>query len=447
MNFDEIRSRFVNYYSDLGFQLLPRAPLLHPSIPMSYVMSAGLVQVETSLAEAQNRTGDEFVLVQKCFRHFDLDTVGTDGIHLSLFEMPGAFVFGSNGTQQAIGQMWRLATEELSIDMNRIWASYFDGGSLAGQRLPQDELTRRTWLDIGLPEARLVGLGIEHNYWTQGGSAHANGESRRKCGPNTELFYDRGVPLSCGAYCRPGCECGRFVEFANLLFISHELDFRTDRLAPIADPFNETVIGTERVAMILQGVESVFDTENYRPIVNIVHQFAGCKNLPADLVVSCERVIADYLRALCVLVADGAPPPGKNGRERIIKLLIRGVLTRKVLLGINSKTFLSTLIGAIMVTLENGDWEAAQTEKKVKEYFATESRRFERTMQRCRRELEMRLAKNQGATLSGSQMLFLEKNHGLPPLLAEMILQEKGLAFPEIEYKEALKLWRRHVPY
>jgi len=95
MNCTGIRQRFIEYYQQLGFQFLPRAPMLHSSIPMSFVMSAGLVQVETSLANAQNRTGNKFVLVQDCFRHFDLDAVGTDNIHLGLFEMPGAFMFGT----------------------------------------------------------------------------------------------------------------------------------------------------------------------------------------------------------------------------------------------------------------------------------------------------------------------------------------------------------------
>ncbi len=102
MNCAEIRQKFVQYYQNLGFQLLPRAPMMHPSIPMSFVMSTGLVQVETSLANTKNRSGNQFVLVQDCFRHFDLDRIGTDNIHLSLFEMSGAFVFRSNGQQKYI---------------------------------------------------------------------------------------------------------------------------------------------------------------------------------------------------------------------------------------------------------------------------------------------------------------------------------------------------------
>jgi len=445
MDCGEIRSRFVDFYQERGFQLLPAASMLHPSIPMSFVMSAGLVQVETSLANNHNRSGNRFTLVQNCFRHFDLDTVGTDDIHLSLFEMPGAFVFGNNGKQQTIQSMWQLATEKLGIEPNRIWATYFAGGNLGGQHLPQDELTRQTWLEIGLPETRLVGLGLNHNYWIQGDGARTNGDSWRKCGTNTELFYDRGAILSCGVDCQPGCKCGRFIEFSNSLFISYAIDLQRNSLTPIEDPFNETVIGTERVAMILQKVESVFDTEIYLPLIQLIHEFIVCKNVSLDLVIASERVIADHLRALYVLVADGAPPPGKNGRDRIIKLLIRGVLTRQIMLGIISKEFLSALLGTVIRAFDKHNLEAFQTESKIKTYFANEDRHFQKTVERGRRKIYKMLTELQGESLSGSQILFLEKSLGLPHLVAAQMLQEKGLLFSEAEYQKALKVWKQYA--
>jgi len=345
MNASEIRRRFVDYYEGMGFQPLPRAPMLHPSIPMSFVMSAGLVQVETSLARAEERPGDQFVLVQECFRHFDLDKVGTDGIHLSLFEMPGAFVFGPNGKADTVQRMWALATSVLGIDKSRIWVSYFNGGEVLGDYLPGDEVTRQAWIKVGMPENRIVGL-VDDNYWVQGGGIDGV-ETPRKAGPNTELFYDRGPERACGPDCRPGCKCGRFVEFSNSLFICREQDSQGGSMRPMAEPFAETVIGTERVAMILQGARSVFDIDSYRPSIDAIHSFVHAPNLPEPLVVDSERVIADYLKALYVLVADGAPPPGKNGRERIVKLLVRGIVTRQIILGIQLHEFIPTLVDCI----------------------------------------------------------------------------------------------------
>ena len=441
MNSSEIRHRFVDYYKGMGFHLLPRAPMLHPSIPMSFVMSAGLVQVETSLARAEERQGDQFVLVQECFRHFDLDKVGTDGIHLSLFEMPGAFVFGPNGKAATVRRMWTLATSVLGIDKSRIWVSYFKGGKGLGDYLPGDEVTRQAWIEVGAPENRIVGL-VDDNYWVQGGGIDGM-ETPRKAGPNTELFYDRGAEKACGSGCRPGCKCGRFVEFSNSLFICRELDSQSGFPRPMAEPFAETVIGAERVAMILQGAHSVFDTDTYRPIITAVHDFVRAPDLPEPLLTASERVIADYLKALYFLVADGAPPPGKNGRERVIKMLIRGVITRQIILGIETRGFLPTLINCISQTVQSTLRATPEDEARLVSYFSTVSQRFSKTIERGRRQLLRFLKENDGRTLSGPQIVCLEKKWGLPRILTATMLRKKRLTFAKAEYREVLETWKQ----
>lgn len=440
----EIRQKFIEYYQSLNFQHLDRASMMHPSIPLSFVMSAGLVQVETSLANSQNRSGDKFVLVQNCFRHFDLKSIGSDNIHLSLFEMPGAFVFGNDGREKIIAQMWELVTEILLMDPRRIWASYFGGETFEHHKLPKDELSYQTWRDIGLPENRLVGLGVKHNYWIQGNGSNNGTSHLRKCGPNTELFYDLGIEYSCGPHCRPGCRCGRFIEFANSLFILYNFHPQKNVLAPMDDPYSETVIGTERIAMLLQNVPSVFETQDYYPIINGIHQFVTCNDVPNDFIRESERVIADHLRSLYTLITDGAPPPGKNGRERIIKLLIRGVITRQILLGITAENFFSKVIQLIdsFMRPENTIIQSRQLDR-IQEYIDAENQRFKKTIERGRRELQRMLRKNQGQTLTGSQITFLEKRKGFPNLLTAKILRQRGLHFAEREYKEALILWEK----
>lgn len=444
MNSHDIRRRFVEYYEDLGFHLLPRAPMLHSSIPMSFVMSAGLVQVETSLAHAEDRDGDRFVLVQECFRHFDLDRIGTTDLHLSLFEMPGAFVFGPNGKAATIQRMWTLATSVLGIDKSRLWVSYFKGGKVLNECLPCDEATRQAWIDVGAPEDRIVGLGAQDNYWMQGGGINDQ-ETPRKAGPNTELFYDRGAELACGPDCRPGCRCGRFIEFSNSLFICREQDLSNGEksLQPMAEPFAETVIGTERVAMILQGAPSVFDITEYQPVIETIDDFIHATNLPDTLITESKRVIADHMKALYVLVADGAPPPGKNGRERIVKLLIRGIVTRQILLDIRSREFLPAIIDRISQTIHESVQISPKNRRLMIAYFSSESERFLKTVERGHCQLERFLEENKGRTLSGSQILFLEKRKGLPHLLTGMMLRKRGLAFAETDYRRALEVWKQ----
>jgi alanyl-tRNA synthetase len=409
---------------------------------MSFVMSAGLVQVETSLAHADDRDGDRFVLVQECFRHFDLDRVGSNDVHLSIFEMPGAFVFGPNGKADTIKRMWTLATSVLGIDKSRLWVSYFKGGKVLQEDLPGDETTRQAWIDTGAPEERIVGLGAEDNYWVQGGGINGR-QAPRKAGPNTELFFDRGAELACGPDCKPGCRCGRFIEFSNSLFICREQNRDNGTLRPMAEPFAETVIGAERVAMILQETPTIFDIADYEPIVKAIDDFVYAPNVTEPLITESERVIADHLKALYVLVADGAPAPGKNGRERIIKLLIRGVVTRKILLGIQSQKFPSMVIDCISQAVHRSVQASPEARNRMITYFSDESERFLETIERGRRQLERFLEENDGHTLSGSQILFLEKRKGLPHLLTAMMLQKRGLVFADAEYRDALEVWKK----
>ncbi|MCB0263694.1 MAG: hypothetical protein KDH98_11110 [Calditrichaeota bacterium] len=440
MNYVETRSKFVNYFENQGFKCLPRASMLHPSIPMSFVMSAGLVQIETSLNQNQIRFNDKYILVQDCFRHFDLENVGKDDLHLSLFEMSGAFIFGHHKKEQTINQIWQLTTEVYGIDKNRIWVTYFAGGKLGKHQLPSDELTRQTWLNIGISDKNLIGLGLDDNYWLQGVGGYTNDNMPRKCGPNTELFYDRGN--GCGKHCQPGCNCGRFIEFSNTLFISHAFNPQNQSLRLLSKPFVETVVGSERLTMILQNKSSVFDIDDYKTIINTISMFKKPQGLSEKAIKTSERIIADYLKALFVLIADGAPPPGKGGRKRMMRILIRSFLSRQYILRIQSRKFLPTIIDSIVNSLDNKYVESSEIKNRMIAYIEDEELRFKQTLAKGQHEIESMIEQNKGETLTGSQILFLEKKLGLPNILTALILKEKGYVFNEIAYQKYLTSWQ-----
>ena len=437
MDTAEIRNKFVDFYTSKGYRALPRAPMVDDSIPMSFVMSAGLVQVEQSLAHEQIRDSNKFVLVQDCFRHFDLEKVGTDDFHLSIFEMPGAFRFGSNSKAETVELMWELATSVLGINPDQIWASYFQGGALLANKLPEDTEVRAAWGKVGLPSERIVGLGVEDNYWLQG-KGFNGGDIIRKAGPNTELFFDRGKHRACSSECKPGCKCGRFVEFSNSLFIRYEIDPDSGCFQYLDNPFSETVIGTERIAMLLQGCESVFDIKKYQPVLQCIDKFIQIGSTDIYTLAESKHVIADHLRALYLLIADGAPPPGKNGRERIIKLLIRGVVTRQMLLGITDRDFFSVVLDCIASTMSN--YRDEQVHKQAIAYFDIERERFVKTVERGLDYLYLLL--NENKLLSGKQIVYLQKKKGLPPILAANFLDSKGVSFPQADYLTAMKAWQ-----
>lgn len=435
----EVSDRFERYYRDMGFEHLPESSLLDPSIPMTFVMSAGLVQVEKSLDQLGHSNGESYVLRQKCFRHFDLDNVGRSNVHLSLFEMPGAFTFWATDKAATIRRMWNLVIAILELDPTRMWVTCFAGGSKGGHEFPPDTETYRAWRQIGFPENRIVPLGPRDNFWMQGGGIDGR-EPIRKCGPNTEIFFDLGESLGCSVECRPGCRCGRFVEFANSLFISAEVHEPSGSLQPMSRPFYETVIGTERVAMISQGKASVFEIDCLRPIADRVTAF--CNGTEAtDETESAKQIVTDYVRALLFLVAGGAPPPGKGGRQRIIRMLIRGTLTQQRILGIASPDFLPELTDTIVALYNSRYPDLSSGRGILLDYFADQTPRFAKTLQRGFRRLD-RLLRFSDSAPSGKEIVSLVKTHGLPLPLIRLELRKAGMGFDLQAYKQALERWQ-----
>lgn len=440
-----ISKQFVQYYQNLGFEQLQATSLLHPSIPMTFVMSAGLAQVETAIDGPGRQSGqNDYVLVQNCFRHFDVDQIGKSQVHLSLFEMPGAFSFGHTSRPVTIHRMWNFLTRELPIDPARLWASYFAGGYVAGHFFAGDDMTRQAWREAGLPDERIVGLGAEHNFWKQGGGIDGQAV-QRKCGPNTELFFDRGSHLACGAGCRPGCRCGRFIEFANSLFIYANIDSGTGELSLMPEPFTETVIGTERVAMILTGAATIFEIETVGPLAEKLRAFyADQIEAGSGTVLESERILIDHLRALVFLAADEAPPPGKGGRRRLMRILIRRVLAQQQVLQVTSTRCLPALIDLVIDLAENSQPGLSTGRERLLAYLGAEMPSFQKTLARGSRQLERLLAGSNGEGLTGPQMVSLVKQFGLPLPWLRMTLARKGVEFKENEYRHAIRRWQRN---
>lgn len=412
---------------------------------MTFVMSAGLAQVETSAGQQGRRTGDRFVLLQNCFRHFDLDAVGDSDIHLSLFEMPGAFTFGTASRTGVIQQIWRLLTEWFGFEPARLWVTYFAGDEVAGHWFEEDKETCGAWRSVGLPPSRIVGLDAEDNFWKQG-AAVVGQEHVHKCGTNTEVFFDRGPQYGCGPACQPGCRCGRFVEFVNILFISLHIEDELNIVKPLDEPFTETVIGTERVAMLLQSKSSVFEIDSVKPLVEHVRRFCqGAQPQGPVRAKKSERVIVDHIRALLFLVADGAPPLGRGGRARLMRILVRQTVTHQKLLGIRDKTFIPSLIDAALELYQDQHPRLRDGRNRLLGYFSEENQRFECTLYACRRQLDRLLKRNGDSFLSGEQALNLVKHHGFPLLLLEAALAKRKVKFSKQAYWEAHAHWYRAV--
>jgi len=414
---------------------------------MAFVMSAGLAQVESSVNAFGGGNGKRYTLIQNCFRYFDLKNIGNSPYHLSLFQMPGAFTFGSHSKKSDIKQTFRLLTDVYRFSAQNLWATYFKGDVVEGIKLPADSESCNAWVGVGVPENQVLGLGAEHNFWKQ--NANFVGENHAaKCGPNTEVFFDNGRHLKCGPDCIPPCGCGRFVEISNTLFITLNIDANCRSVFPLDEPFTETVIGAERVAMLLQGASSVFDIDSMAPIVEFVRDQAihdSDEWRKEDGAQTHSQVIADHIRAVLFLTSDGAPPPGKGGRARLMRKLIREMLTSQKLLGINGKGFLPDLIDVVIDLYSREHRRMAAHRKKALEYIVHEGDCFDKTLDRGFRRLERLMENKLDGKISGREILLFEKDCGVPVPLLERDLERMKLQFDSQEYLSAYRKWEARL--
>ncbi len=415
---EKVGQSFVDHYAQLGYKEIPGSSLRTPALPMTFVMSAGMVQFEKLAPTAQ--AGDRYVLIQNCFRHVDIEQVDKSSFHISLFQMPGAFSFGQIDHQTCIEQIWTLLVEAYGFDPQNLFVTYFIGGQLGGHELPADNATASAWLSVGLSASHLIGLGSQDNFWQQSHRMVGLVNSR-KCGPNTEVFFDRGEQFGCGGPgCRPGCRCGRFVEFLNLLFICMRI---TDEggIVSLENAFTEVVIGRERVTALLNHLSSIYEVNTLRPLIQHVNAFAS--NVSGDNQhIRYQRILVDHLRALLFLVQDGAPKPGRGGQARLMRILSRELLASLQLLGISDRGFLRSLT---MLALELYPHLTNGTQERLLGMLVEEQSHLDRTLQKGFTKLDLLLS--EGREIKPRDLVSLYKNSGIPIELLSYILWQKNI--------------------
>ena len=456
---ENIETGFLEFFHGRGDAILPGSPLVDEGIQMSFVMSAGLAQVEHALSHTGRPLKKQFALVQSCFRHFDMmESFGYSNLHLSFFRMAGAFHFGFIDQRNRVVEVWDLLSSVYSLAPDSLWVTYFSGGEILGEIFEPDVLARQSWLNNGIHPDHIVAR--EDNLWKQSRLMDSTGYP--KFGPISEVFWDRGMQFACGPDCLPGCHCGRFVEFLNMLFIGWEQDLENRCLRPLEEPFVEVVIGVERLAMVLQGASSVYEVEGFPLLLSILDEFLGSKAICGVEREHQMRLLADHLRAMLFLVADGAPPPGRGGRARIMRRLARNLLVAQKLLDL--PVVESGLVSpAITVLLEQllgfyreeqplpGQQEPRmlashpnlnQASAKILNYLNAEAGLFEQTLQNGLRKLERMLLHRAEHRLSGKEMLEIEISDGVPVAYLMFILDRGEIAYSWAEYQSARQRWQ-----
>ena len=426
---EEIARQYVSFFRERGHLEIAGSPLVVPENTTSFVI-AGIQPLIPYLRGDVPPPGERLVDIQRCLRTDDVDAVGSNGRKLTSFHMLGNWSVGGYGRREAI----RLALELLTVygvDRDRLWVTVFAGEP--GLGLARDEEAIAEWRVAGVPEGRIVPLGMDDNFWTTGGPG--------PCGPNSELFVDRGESLGCGRpECVPGCACERFLEIWNLVFIEFERH-EDGSFSPLPLRSVDTGMGLERMAVILQEAPSIFAIDLFRPALERLCELELIKSNGGGDVARAEwarRVIVDHARA-ALLAGLAGVAPGNLGRASVLRRLIRRAARQGRTLGIE-RPFLGELLeplaqahGPLLAAEEHG--RVAEVARMVTE----EERRFAHVLTAGLRALE-RIAAEYGGdrVVPGERLFLLHAEQGLPADLAAEALAERGLAVDWASYERAL---------
>ncbi|HVP91445.1 MAG TPA: alanine--tRNA ligase [Terriglobales bacterium] len=430
MRSPEIRESFLQFFAARGHKIVPSSPLLPKDDPTILFTNAGMNQFKNVFLGLEKRSYRRATSCQKCMRvsgkHNDLETVGRTAKHHTFFEMLGNFSFGDYFKREAIGLAWELVTGVFGLPADRLYATVYI----------EDDQAYRVWAEeVGVPADRIFRFGKKDNFWAMGDTG--------PCGPCSELHYDLGEGLGAG---RPEAliEAGsdRFLELWNLVFMEFDRD-EAGVLRPLPAPSIDTGMGLERMAAVLQGKRSNFDTDLFMPLIEAVTSLAQREYPSGDEGDVSVRIIADHLRAMAFLVGDGVTP-ANAGRGYVLRRLIRRAYRQGNLLGID-RPFLFELVGRVADIMKDAYPELLASIEYVSKVCLSEEERFAHTLTSGLRyfdEAARETVDNGGRVLAGDTVFRLYDTFGFPLDLSQDLAREKGLDVDEAEFLRQLEAQR-----
>jgi alanyl-tRNA synthetase len=392
-----------------------------------------MVQFKRVFLQEETREYTRAASAQKCLRaggkHNDMENVGRTARHHTFFEMLGNFSFGDYFKEGAIEMGWEFLTHNLHLSTERLWVSVFKD---------DDEAANIWQKQIGLPSERIVRMGEKDNFWAMGETG--------PCGPCSEIIIDQGEEMGCGSStCGVGCDCDRFLELWNLVFMQYNRE-QDGSLSPLPKPSIDTGMGLERIAAVVQGVKSNYDTDLFEGIIGRVEEISGARyGADADRDVSI-KVIADHARAVTFLLADGVFP-ANEGRGYVLRRIIRRALRHGKLLGIAGPC-LTPMADAVVAVMGKAYPEVAEAKGHLTQILQREEERFSETLGNGLKILqeEMEGLKAQGEKiLPGAVAFKLYDTFGFPLDLTEDIVQEEGMIIDLEGFERSMEGQRRRA--
>jgi alanyl-tRNA synthetase len=410
LGLNEIRERYLSFFERKGHLRLPSFPLVPQNDNSLLLINAGMAPLKPYFTGKEKPPSKRITTCQKCIRTPDIELVGKTSRHGTYFEMLGNFSFGDYFKHEAIKWAWEFVTCEMKIPVDRLWISVYE----------EDDETAQIWVqEAGVDANRIVRLGKEDNFWEIGTGP---------CGPCSEIYYDRGEEFGCGSPdCAVGCSCDRFVEFWNLVFTQFDKD-EQGNYHKLENPNIDAGMGMERLATIMQGVNSLFEVDTISNIMKHVSRISGVKygeNEQSDISL---RVVTDHIRGTVFMISDGIIP-SNEGRGYVLRRLIRRAARHGKLLGIEG-TFLKDIAETVIAENEGIYPELAEKKEYIKSWILTEEESFEKTIDQglvILNKFVDDIKKKGDKLLSGDKAFKLYDTYGFPIDLTLEILQENHL--------------------
>ncbi|GAC1355005.1 MAG: hypothetical protein NVS4B11_24780 [Ktedonobacteraceae bacterium] len=427
----EVVEHYLSFFRARNHVELAGSPLVVAGNSTSFII-AGMQPLLPYLRGQQTPPSPCLTSLQRCLRSDDVDAVGTNARKNSSFFMLGNWSIGNYGKHEAIDMALDLLLNSFELDQTKLWVTVFAGD--VQLQLPLDEDAIEGWLRVGIPRERVVPLGVEDNFWTMGGPG--------PCGPNSEIFVDRGIEFGCGELtCQPGCSCDRFLEIWNLVFMQYER-FQDGHLEPLPQRNIDTGMGLERTASVLQDTESVFSIDLFQPANSRLQDFAPL-GVISDKAVErrARRRIVDHIRA-ALLAGLASVEPGRDGRGSVVRRLIRRAARQGRMLGIDHPC-LSELV--LPLAHAHGTLLTSEEHTRIPTIvhsIADEETRFERVLTVGLKYLAQ-LEPDEHGCIQGSALFELHAEKGFPPDLAAEIITERGLAVDWSSYEPASEEHKR----
>ena len=414
---NELREKYLHYFEGKGHLRLGSFPLVPKDDPSLLLINSGMAPMKKWFLGQEEPPRHRVTTCQKCIRTPDIERVGITARHGCFFEMLGNFSFQDYFKKEVIPWAWEFLTKELEIPADRLYISVYQ----------DDDEAYDIWTkSVGIPEDHMVRLGKEDNFWEHGSGP---------CGPCSEIYFDRGLKYGCGKpTCGVGCDCDRFMEIWNLVFSQYDSDGKgTYELLP--NPNIDTGMGLERLAVVMQDVDNLFEVDTVAAVLHHVERISGKQygaNEKDDISI---RVITDHIRATVFMASDGILP-SNEGRGYVMRRLLRRAARHGRMLGIDHP-FLTDLVDTVIVSSEVGYPELREHESYIKKVIGTEEERFYKTIDSGMNILNgmiQHLHETHKKILSGLDVFKLNDTFGFPLDLTKEIAAEAGLGIDEAAF-------------